>query len=430
MRNTIAGIKEKALYKNFKEKIFWLLGYDQVQANAVIPQPNYHIPEAGPVHCRPSETEGKRLNLLLPALSIKYAFGGINTAIDFFLKVIGDDVDVRIIITDEVNSDLLALSNIEDWKLKTMDEPDMHGKLIICAGDRSFKKIAIRKNDILVATAWWTAYVGEGILKWQEQQWKTKSAPMIYLVQDFEPGFYRWSSRYSMCLSTYYQKNLIAVINTKLLADYFKNNGIHFTKSYVFEPSLNKVLASVIARKKHAVKKKQIIFYGRPTVERNAFEILISGLKLWSFHYPNAKDWAIYSLGESYTTIVLDKGAEIKVKGKVSLEEYAELLLDSAIGASLMISPHPSYPPLEMAAFDLGVITNTFFNKNLSCFHDSIYSLESLNPESFARLLYDLCAKFEADNNCFRNNKFHGFEFISNKSNFQFIEDLRKDVML
>lgn len=420
MRNTLS---------RFKNKIFHLLSVNQANGvDTALIQPNYHIPEAGPIHCRQSDLEGKRLNLLLPALSIKYAFGGINTAIDFFLHFMSNDKDVRIIITDEVNSDLLALSNIEDWQLVQMDEPDRVGKIIICCGDRSQKTLNVRKDDVFVATAWWTAYIGEGILRWQQQQWNVKPNPMVYLVQDFEPGFYRWSSRYAMCLSTYYHENLIAVVNTKLLADYFTSIGIDFKQKYVFEPSLNKKLATHYSNKKTAVKQKQIIFYGRPTVERNAFEIIINGLQIWSLHYPDAKSWKIISLGENYATIPLNNGASIEVKGKVSLDEYAGLLLSSAIGASLMISPHPSYPPLEMAAFDLGVIANTFHNKNLSEFHKSIFSLESLHPEGFARLLYDMCAKFEQDNNSFRNNNFQNFDFISDKNCFDFIKDIRRDL--
>ncbi|HEV8284099.1 MAG TPA: hypothetical protein VGQ09_07300 [Chitinophagaceae bacterium] len=392
--------------------------------------PVYQIMETSPINCRPSEHAEKRLNLLIPALSIRYAFGGINTAIDFFLQLISNDEDVRIIITEEATSDLLALPDSKNWLIVQTNQPDRQGKLIVCFGNRNNKTIPVRKGDIFVATAWWTAYVGEAILKWQQQQWRSIPAPLVYLVQDFEPGFYRWSSRYSMSLSTYYYDNLIAIINTKLLSDFFKKNDINFNHSYIFEPSLNKTLSLFLPSKDKIQKKKRILFYGRPSVERNAFEILVSGLQIWSHQYSRSRQWEVFSLGESYNVIGLDNGAEIQVKGKLSLHEYAGLMLTSAIGASLMISPHPSYPPLEMAAFDMGVITNTFSNKNLSDYHSSIYSLENLTPENFALLLTQLCSKFEKDNNCFRNNSFTGFDFIGPERKFNFIKELRNDLNL
>ena len=115
------------------------------------------------------------------------------------------------------------------------------------------------------------------------------------------------------------------------------------------------------------------------------------------------------------------------MKGKLSLEEYGGILLESAIGISLMISPHPSYPPLEMAAFDLAVITNKFFNKDLSEYHDNLISLENINPENIALVLADLCSKFEDAESHFLGRKFRNINFLNPKSEFEFITDLKND---
>jgi hypothetical protein len=44
-------------------------------------------------------------------------------------------------------------------------------------------------------------------------------------------------------------------------------------------------------------------------------------------------------------------------------DRYAALLRSCDVGLSLMLSPHTSYPPLEMAACGASVVTNTFANK-------------------------------------------------------------------
>jgi hypothetical protein len=49
-----------------------------------------------------------------------------------------------------------------------------------------------------------------------------------------------------------------------------------------------------------------------------------------------------------------------------------------------MISPHPSYPPLEMAEAGLAVITNSFAAKDLRTRYPGIVSIDGLTPEALA----------------------------------------------
>jgi O-antigen biosynthesis protein len=59
-----------------------------------------------------------------------------------------------------------------------------------------------------------------------------------------------------------------------------------------------------------------------------------------------------------------------------------------------MASPHPSYPPLEMATMGLAVITNRFGSKDLSLNHPGIRSIAAPCPrmlaEELARTLVDV----------------------------------------
>ena len=60
-----------------------------------------------------------------------------------------------------------------------------------------------------------------------------------------------------------------------------------------------------------------------------------------------------------------------------------------------MVSPHPSYPPLEMAAFGVKTITNRFSNKDLSDFSDNIISLDTCSSADVAQALLDVCSAFD-----------------------------------
>ena len=83
------------------------------------------------------------------------------------------------------------------------------------------------------------------------------------------------------------------------------------------------------------------------------------------------------------------------VGGKARLDDYADYLSRALVGVSLMISPHPSYPPLEMAEAGLATITNAFAGKDLRRRFDNIVSPARLDPASLADLIEDTVARME-----------------------------------
>jgi hypothetical protein len=83
--------------------------------------------------------------------------------------------------------------------------------------------------------------------------------------------------------------------------------------------------------------------------------------------------------------------------GKLEIEAYASLLTESAVGLSLMVSPHPSYPPLDMAHLGMRVVTNRFGPKDLGAWHENIISAETLTADGVADAIAAQVAAFEAD---------------------------------
>lgn len=59
-----------------------------------------------------------------------------------------------------------------------------------------------------------------------------------------------------------------------------------------------------------------------------------------------------------------------------------------------MVSPHPSYPPLEMAVFDVQVITNSYSNKDMSYFSQNIHSVDNMDPVQIANVLKKICSQY------------------------------------
>lgn len=348
---------------------------------------NVNIDEIIPLVGTNGIDNGKiRLNLLIPTLKKEFVFGGISTALKLFNEVAGNDFDKRIILTDsDVHTEDLDI--LEGAKIVKMNEKSAHSFQVIAGNERRKYQLPVTENDIFIATSWWSAYILLPFIRWQNKQFGCNHK-LVYLIQDYEPGFQPWSSRYILADSTYKSgEETIAVFNTKILMDFFRNEGYTFFKEYYFEPVLNNSLKNILFETKNVLRKKKLIVYGRASVDRNCFELIIGSLRVLVENYKQAVEWEFVSMGENHPSIELGKGKILTSLGKLSLEGYAQEMLEASVGLSLMVSPHPSYPPLEMSTFGVITITNTYKNKELSNFNDNIRSIDNCNFENIANEL-------------------------------------------
>ena len=155
------------------------------------------------------------LNIMLPAISDSMT-GGPNTAVHLAIQVAMSGIPVRLVSVDArlpANSDLL-------WayfqKLTGFDAAIPTLGLACCCDPGV--PLGIGVNDMFLATYWTTAYSVSHCLK------LTNIKEFIYLLQDFEPAFYPWSSNYALALATY-DMNYRAIINEQCLADFFCKTG-------------------------------------------------------------------------------------------------------------------------------------------------------------------------------------------------------------
>ena len=380
-------------FKNYLKHCPLTAGVYQAAKNMFMPPQSYVIPEIGRLSPRRTEDGAKlRLNLLIPSVDQQHVFGGIATAISFFQSLQQhSNWPARILVTDTAIVEKSSIT-LDGYSLvDCMEESDEPLQLIGVA-DRYQKSLPVSGNDVFIATGWWTAYVVADVIRWQAETYG-KRHPLVYLIQDYEPGFYPWSSRYLMADSTYRMDiPTIAVMNSSLLEQFFEKNQYHFEKVLCFEPHLNASLQKFLPAEAASIaKKKQILVYGRPSVARNAFELIVYALKTWCSQQPDASDWTVLSAGEHHDDVDLGAGMVLHSVGKLSLEEYAKLMLETYAGISLMVSPHPSYPPLEMAAFGIRTITNCYSNKDLASFSENIISLQSCSPLDIANKLCGIC---------------------------------------
>lgn len=387
-------------FKNFLKRCpLTSRAYEAAKTALMAPQ-GYAIPEIGPLDPRKSELSGEqiRLNIIIPSVDRKHVFGGISTALKFFYELRDKgDWSARIIVVDAPVFPESSVLPDEYVVVDAKEDVDLPRQVLPMA-ERHGKTFPVTKNDIFVATGWWTAYTISDVIRWQQETFGS-AHPLVYMIQDYEPGFYSWSSRYMMADSTYRSDiPVYAVMNSQLLRDFFDGKGYTFAKTWSFDPKLNDALLKYLPGQGTVVpKKKQILVYGRPSTARNAFELLIYGLQAWAAQQEDAEEWTVLSAGEQHDDVDLGKGMVLRSVGKLSLQEYAEMMLTTYAGVSLMVSPHPSYPPLEMASFGVKTITNCYESKDLSSFSENIVSLKACAPRDIAIALGNICNGYSGE---------------------------------
>ena len=227
------------------------------------------------------------------------------------------------------------------------------------------------QNDVFLATAWWTAQIADELT--HAHGYKNKR--FVYLIQDYEPGFYPWGDEYAGAPASY-GLAYDPVVNTTYLADFLEAQGHSLQRPIVFQPAID---VSHYARLRRAPREgpRHIALYGRPEVSRNMFHTSVQALG-WFIERENLSpgEIRVSSVGLGHENILLPNAVELQSLGKLPWAEYPGFLSGVDVGLSLMLSPPPSHVPLEMAAAGARVVTNQFGPKCLSSLSPALTSAE------------------------------------------------------
>ena len=231
---------------------------------------------------------------------------------------------------------------------------------VIDGSDR-FAAVEIGVNDLFMATAWWTAQSIKAALPLVRQQ------RFVYLIQDFEPLFFASSSQYTLALETY-ELDHIPVINSQFLLDHLSAEQVgrfsdpdFVERALVFEPSVDGNMFS--PRVPTAVKqKRRLLFYTRPQNGlRNLFELGTAAIQMAVQHEVfDVDEWEFLGMGDPFEPVAVGPRSVLRPAPWRDLAGYAAQMRESDILLSPMLAPHPSYPPLEMAACGGPAVTTVF----------------------------------------------------------------------
>lgn len=299
--------------------------------------------------CLPVVGRGPSVTLLIPSILPSASFGGVSTALRLAATLADQSGSaLRVVCTDTPSrqEDLNALATQIGLALPA-------SSTLINQHSRQSMMLDLRTDDDIIATTWWTALLASQL---------RRSGKFVYLVQDDESGFYAPGDYSVLAASTYSLGNAIPVVNTSVLLDHLRGQfpATFNEDTLFFEPAIDRARFRPDPTPRE---RRTLFFYARPDVPRNLFFVGLEAISIAIGDGRFGSGWDLVMAGSTTTSVELRDGRVIRALGKLPIEAYASLSGRVDVALALMASPHPSYPPLELAASGASVVTNAYAGK-------------------------------------------------------------------
>jgi hypothetical protein len=318
-------------------------------------------PEVAPLPLHYRRGGRPRVTLVTESTSPEYLFGGVMTSI--VLAVLWAErlgATVRL-VTRSTPPDLSRVGAVLTAS-GVAPAPDIDA---IQLPPRSPLATAdLTDDDLFLTTSWWTTRATLGSVPVRQ---------VVYLIQEDERLFYPGGDSRLRCQEVLDEPALRFAVNTELLHRHLAGSGAPnvATAGAWFEPSFPSPLYHP---REHEGQRRRFAFYARPKNLRNLYErgleVVVRAIEQGIL---SPQEWEFIFFGSPPDSVILPRGVRPTYNSELLLTEYAELLGTMDLGLALMYSPHPSYPPLDLAASGAVVVTNRFAGKqSLSIYSDNI----------------------------------------------------------
>jgi O-antigen biosynthesis protein len=298
---------------------------------------------------RQDGTERRRVTLVTDSIGKGSLYGGVGTAL-----ILGT------LLANRLHANLRIVTRTEPPIPTSVGHVlDVYG--IQLDGEMEFRFAAVdddRYNldlfdgELVLTTSWWTTAASLPAVP---------SRNIVYLLQEDERMFYPFGDERLRCEQTLRRADLCCVVNSSLLFDHFVAEGFEniAAQGLHFEPAFPPRVFQRLARTAGA--KRRFVFYARPNNARNLFFLGIEVIDTAvSQGVLNPEQWEIVFVGKDIPELSLSGGVVPQRRENLDWRAYARLMGEADLGLSLMYTPHPSYPPLDLVACGAVVVTNRF----------------------------------------------------------------------
>lgn len=331
-----------------------------------------------PLATFPETAAPRRLTMVTDSISAGSLFGGVGTAVMLAaLLARRMDLPLRVVTRNEP------------------PEPRNFGTVLNAHGIRydgnveflhsgQGRSVPMGPEDLLLTTSWWSSWAALRAVRPDR---------ILYLLQEDERMFYPAGDEQLRCREVMDDTRIRFIVNTAALRDHLMGEGLRgvVADSVAFEPAFPEAIYHREPQPNHG--KRRFFFYARPNNDRNLF---LRGLEAVAAAIEQgvlpAQDWSYHFVGKDIPRILLPGGIQPEIAQNLPWTGYAALIRSIDVGLSLMYTPHPSYPPLDLAASGAVVVTNRcgpkvsldHYCRNILCAEPSVEALVTALGEAVA----------------------------------------------
>jgi len=323
-----------------------------------------------PLRTYPASGFGRRLSVVTDGIDPDRLHGGVGTAIILGILLAQHlRAGLRLITRRQEAEPSQLVSVLAANGLRWEDEIEfLHAPSGV--GD----DVPVGDADLFLTTSWWTT---------KTTRRAVDPRRILYLLQEDERSFYPHGDERLRCAEALSDTELHFVVNSRMLYQHLiqgpeplvsiRDRGIWF------EPAFPETLFYDDREQRAQRRTKNFFFYARPENLRNLYW---RGLEAVGAAIEEAilppNDWRFVFGGRKIERIVLPCGVSPEIRENLPWAEYAALIRQIDLGLSLMDSPHPSYPPLDLAASGAVVVTNrSGLKRSLDSYSENIFCVDA-----------------------------------------------------
>jgi O-antigen biosynthesis protein len=332
---------------------------------------NSRFPALRPLPIYASPASRSRLTMVTDSLSPGSLFGGVGTALILSARIAEKHgMELRIVTRTQkpARSSLDHVLQCNGIKLQR----SVDFKHLEIGDDRG--ALEVSDGDYFLTTSWWTTKSVLG---------SVDPGRIIYLLQEDERMFYPHGDDWILCNEVLGEERIKFIVNTELLKRHLQDSGLpHLRRQGVsFEPAFPE---AIFHKDEVDRDRRTLFFYARPNNLRNLYyrgiEVLDAAVTQGII---SENDWDIVFAGSESEPVLLGGMIKPRNVGLMSWADYARIVRSVDVGICLMATPHPSYPPLDLAASGAVVLTNSFglkddlssYSRNILCESPSVDGL-------------------------------------------------------
>jgi len=299
---------------------------------------------------------GPRVTVLTDSVGPSSLFGGVGTSVILAIQLANRLGATLRIATRTEAPDPSVVATLEQASGVRLDGA-LETAYVPVSGDQ---ELAVADDEIVMTTSWWTTRATLDSTIPREQ--------VLYLLQEDERMFYAFGDERLMCSETLGERGLTVVVNTQRLLDHLASPGNypHLAEEAIpltpaFPGGLPREGADLGPRPEG---KRRLFFYSRPENARNLFwrggTVLSRAIEQGLL---DPDEWELHLVGRRTPELTFPRDTKPLIVEGLNWLDYQALVHTMDAALVLMDTPHPSYPPLDLAAAGVPVLTNTHGSK-------------------------------------------------------------------